>query len=61
MIRGEQYRIQWGNDPTQFVGIYRGDRRGFHIFSNLEDTVEYHCRPSSVTVTRIYEDNHDKT
>lgn len=56
MIRGEQYRIQWGNDPTLFVGIYRGDSRGFHVFSNLGDTVEYHCRPSSVTVTRIYED-----
>ena len=47
---GQEYIIQWVDDPTDLIVIYKGEDRGFLIFQNMEDMSKVIARRSSIVV-----------
>ena len=47
---GREYIIQWVDDPTDLVVIFKGEDRGFLIFQSVGDMSIVRARLSSIVV-----------
>jgi hypothetical protein len=47
---GKEYIIQWVDDPTDLIVIFKGEDRGFLIFQSVGDMSKIIARQSSIVV-----------
>ena len=45
-----EYIMQWVDDPTELIVIFKGKERGFLIFQSVDDMSIVRARLSSITV-----------
>ena len=45
-----EYIMQWVDDPTELIVIFKGEERGFLIFQSVDDMSIVRARSSSITV-----------
>ena len=45
-----EYIMQWVDDPTELIVIFKGEERGFLIFQSVDDMSIVRARLSSIVV-----------
>lgn len=47
---GKEYIIQWVDDPTELIVVFKGEDRGFLIFQSIDNMSIVRARLSSIVV-----------